>query len=334
MVQGELLGAPDLAVSNARPIPNAQPGDITFADDEQLEAWRHCPAAAAVVPLTAERSRRPIIRVPDPLTAFARIVQAFRGRPAARVGGLHPTAVIDPTAQLGDGVSVGPHAVVGEGAEVGANTRLHAGVVVGRGCRLGADVVLHPHVVLYDDCVLGDRVVVHANAVLGADGFGYRLRDGRHERVPHVGWVEVEEDVEIGAGSTIDRGTFGPTRVGAGTKIDNLVMVAHNCRVGRHNILAGQVGLGGSTTTGEFVVMAGQAGAVDHVRIGDRAVVGARAAVLSDVPTDGRVLGYPARPAGSVKREWATFEHLPAMRKDLKRIKDRLDMTDAAPGSA
>ncbi len=329
-----MLGDADVAISNARPIPDARPGDITFADeDRQLEAWHRSAASAAVVPLTAAAAPRPVIRVPDPLAAFTRIVQAFRGRPTAPPRGIHPTAVVDPSARLCDGVTIGPHAVVGEGAEVGANARLHAGVVVGRGCRLGADVVLHPHVVLYDDCVLGDRVVVHANAVLGADGFGYRLRDGRHERVPHVGWVEVEDDVEIGAGSTIDRGTFGPTRIGAGTKIDNLVMVAHNCRIGRHNILAGQVGLAGSAATGDFVVMAGQAGAVDHVRIGDRAVVGARAAVLDDVPADGRVLGYPARPAGPVKRAWVALEHLPEIRKDVKRIKDSLGLTDTDPGS-
>lgn len=246
--------------------------------------------------------------------------------------GVHPTALVDPTARLGRGVSVGPHAVVGGGSEVGANTRIHAGVVVGRGCRLGDGVVLHPHVVLYDDCVLGDRVTVHPGGVIGADGFGYRTLGGRHEKVPHLGWVELGDDVEVGAGAAIDRGTFGPTVVGAGTKVGGLAMVAHNCRVGRDNRLAAQVGIAGSSTTGDGVEMASQSGAVDHVRVGDRAVVGAHTAVLRSVPDDGRVLGYPARPENAVKRVWAGLDHLPAMRKDLRLIKEHLGLTVA--GSA
>src|SRR5262249_1469007 len=152
--------------------------------------------------------------------------------------------------------------------------------------------------VLYDDCKIGDRAVVHANAVIGADGFGYRLHDGRHVKVPQLGWVEVEDDVEIGAGSTIDRGTFGPTRVGTGTKSHALVMVAHNCRIGRHNVLAAQVGIAGSSTTGDHVVMAGQAGVIDHIQVGDRVAVGAQGAVMKNVPAGARVHGCPARPEG------------------------------------
>ncbi|MBX9580144.1 MAG: UDP-3-O-(3-hydroxymyristoyl)glucosamine N-acyltransferase, partial [Gemmataceae bacterium] len=262
--------------------------------------------------------------------AFAGIVGRLRGRPPAPAGLVDPTAHVHPTARLGPGVSVGPFAVVGEGSEVGPGGVLHAGVVVGRGCRLGADVVLHPRVVLYDDTVLGDRVVVHANAVLGADGFGYRFQDGRHEKVPQLGWVEVEAEVEIGAGSTIDRGTFGPTRIGTGTKIDNLVMIGHNCQIGRHNVLAAQVGVAGSTTTGDYVVMGGQVGVADHVQIGDRAVLAAKTGVIGHVPADARLRGFPARPDGLQKRIWVVQEHLPEMRKDLKRVKERLGLEDAA----
>jgi UDP-3-O-[3-hydroxymyristoyl] glucosamine N-acyltransferase len=216
--------------------------------------------------------------------------------------------------------------VVGEDSEVGANTSVHAGVVIGRGCSVGVDAVLHPHVVLYDDCVLGDRTVVHAGAVIGADGFGYRTVDGRHEKVPQLGWVEIGDDVEVGAGTTIDRGTFGPTRIGAGTKIDNLVMVAHNCRVGRDNLLAAQAGIAGSSTTGDGVVMGGQSGAIDHVVIGDRTVVGAQTAVLRSVPADGRVLGYPARPAWRTKRVWVVLARLPEMRRCLTLVMTRLGL--------
>lgn len=329
-VRGEVLGDGDLPIADARPLADARPGDITLVDDKHLGAWHACPAAAAVAPMSVPVNGRPLIRVADPLMAFAGIVQKLRGRPPAAAGLVDPTAHVHPSARIGGGVSVGPFVVVGEGTEVGPNAVLHAGVVVGRGCRLGADVTLFPRVVLYDDCVLGDRVVVHANAVLGADGFGYRFQDGRHVKVPQLGWVEVEADVEIGAGSTIDRGTFGPTRIGAGTKIDNLVMVGHNCQIGRHNVLAAQVGVAGSCTTGDYVVMAGQVGIADHLTIGEGAVMAAGTGVIAPVPAGARMLGYPARPEGQQKRVWVVQEQLPEMRKELKRVKAALGLGDAA----
>jgi len=333
-VRGEVLGDPDLPIANARAVHVAHPGDITFVDGERYASlWQNCKASAAVVALGVPFNGRTIIRVADPLMAFACIVQRLRGRPADQTHSIHPTAVIHPTASLGAGVSIGPHAVVGEESEIGTNATLHAGVVVGRGCRIGNDTILKPHVVVYDECVLGNRVVVHANAVIGADGFGYRLENGKHVKVPQLGWVEIEDDVEIGACSTIDRGTFGPTCIGAGTKIDNLVMIAHNCQIGRHNLLAGQVGIAGSSTTGEHVVMAGQAGAVDHVEIGDHAVIGARAAILGDISDHSRVLGYPAGPEGPIKRAWVLFERLPDMYKALRLINRHLGLggTDIEP---
>lgn len=329
-VRGEVLGDGDLPIADARPLGHARPGDITLVDAKHLGAWHTCPAAAAVAPASVPVNGRPLIRVADPLMAFAGIVQRLRGRPPAPAGVVDPTAHVHPTAKLAPGVSVGPFAVVGEGTEVGPGTVLHAGAVVGRGCKLGAGVTLYPRVVLYDDCVLGDRVTVHANAVIGADGFGYRFQNGRHEKVPQLGWVEIEADVEVGAGATIDRGTFGPTRIGAGTKIDNLVMVGHNCQIGRHNVLAAQVGIAGSSTTGDYVVMAGQSGLADHLTIGERAVIAAGTGVIANVPAGARMLGYPARPEGHQKRVWVTQDHLPEMRKDLKRLKAAVGLEDAA----
>ncbi|MBN9519674.1 UDP-3-O-(3-hydroxymyristoyl)glucosamine N-acyltransferase [bacterium] len=328
-VRGEVLGDGDLLIEDARVLGDARPGDITFVDGERhAAAWHASPASAAVAPATIPVNGRPLIRVRDPLMAFAEIVRHLRGRPPETAGVIHPSAVVHPTVRLGPGVSVGPFSVIGEDTVVGEGAALHPGVVIGRGCRIGAGTVLHPRVVLYDDCVIGSRVVVHANAVIGADGFGYRPQDGRHVKVPQLGWVEVEDDVEIGAGATIDRGTFGPTRIGAGTKIDNLVMVGHNCQIGRHNILAAQVGIAGSSTTGEYVVMAGQVGVADHIRIGDRAVIAGKSGVICDLPADGRYLGYPARPEALGKRVWVTLDHLPEMRRDLKRVMERLDMGD------
>lgn len=322
LVQGEVLGDGGLPIAGARPLSDARPGDITFVDGPRhLRAWDACPAAAAVVLPAVAAAGRPVIRVADPVMAFARIFQHFHTPLAPDAPAIDPTAHVHPSARIGAGVTAGPFAVVGAGSEVGANATIHAGAVVGRGCRVGADAVLHPRVVLYDGCRLGDRVVVHANAVIGADGFGYRSRQDRHVKVPQLGWVEIDADVEIGAGTTIDRGTFGPTRVGAGTKIDNLVQVGHNCQIGRHNLIVSQVGIAGSVVTGDYVVMAGQSGAVERVRIGDRAVVGAQSGVLKDVPADARVLGFPARPAGPVMRVYAALEELPTLAREVKRLK-------------
>ena len=183
-------------------------------------------------------------------------------------------------------------------------------------------------VVLYDDCVLGDRVVVHACAVIGADGFGYRAQKGQHIKVPQLGWVEIEEDVEIGACSTIDRGTFGPTRIGAGTKIDNLVMIGHNCQIGRHNVLCGQVGIAGSCTTGDHVVMAGQVGVADHVTVGPRVVIGAKSGVPSDIAADSHVLGYPPLPIHEQRRVFVSLRKLPELRDEMRRVKKHIGLED------
>jgi UDP-3-O-[3-hydroxymyristoyl] glucosamine N-acyltransferase len=329
-VRGEVLGDPDQPITDARALTDARPGDITFVeDDKHLHAWHASRASAAVVPTSVPVNGRPIIRVADPLMAFVEIVQHLRGRRPAAAGVIDPAAHVHPTAKVAPGATVGPFAVVGEGAEVGPGTVIHAGVVVGRFCKIGAEVTLHPHVVLYDDCVLGDRVTIHAGAVLGADGFGYRTQNGRHVKVPQLGWVEVGADVEIGAATTVDRGTFGPTHIGAGTKIDNLVQIGHNCRIGRHNVIVSQVGIAGSVTTGDYVVMAGQAGVADHVTIGDRVTLGARSGVVSNIPSDARMFGMPATPDREQKRILVSLEKLPELRKEVKRIKQHLGLDDA-----
>jgi UDP-3-O-[3-hydroxymyristoyl] glucosamine N-acyltransferase len=328
-VRGEVLGDPDLAISNARSLNDAGPGDITFVEtDKNLTAWNASKASAAVVGTSVPVNGRPVIRVADPLMAFADIVKHLRGRPEEPHGLIHATADIHPTARLASGVSVGPFAVIGEGTEIGENSTVQAGVVIGRSCKLGRDTVIHPRVVLYDDCILGDRVIVHSGVILGADGFGYRVQQGRHVKIPQLGWVEIENDVEIGACSTIDRGTFGPTRIGAGTKIDNLVMVGHNCRIGKHNILCGQVGLAGSCTTGDYTVLAGQAGIADHINIGAQVVVGAKSGVLCDIPNGTTVFGYPAGPGHEQMRHTVNLKRIPEIRKDVQRIKDHLGMED------
>jgi UDP-3-O-[3-hydroxymyristoyl] glucosamine N-acyltransferase len=329
LVQGEVQGDGGLLISAARPLGEAKAGDITFVDgDKHLAQLHDSLATAAVVPAAVPLNGKTLIRVNDPLAAFVAIVRLLHGRQELPPSGIDPRAYVHPSAVIGSEPSVHPFAVIGAGSVLGDRCRIHSGVVIGRDCRLGHDVTVYPSAVLYDGTAVGDRTIVHAHAVLGADGFGYRFQEGRHVKVPQQGRVEIGADVEIGAGTTIDRGTFGATTVGAGTKIDNLVQVGHNCQIGRHNIFVSQLGMAGSCTTGDFVVIAGQVGVADHVHIGAGAVIGAKAGVTKDIPAGQRTLGAPATPEREQKRILMSLERLPEIRKDLRRIKQRLGLAD------
>jgi UDP-3-O-[3-hydroxymyristoyl] glucosamine N-acyltransferase len=277
-----------------------------------------------------------LIRVPDPLLAFVTIFQHLQGKRARRPTGIDPRAFIDASAVIGADPSIHGSAVVGADTIIGDHCCLFAGVIIGANCRLGDHVVLYPNVVLYDDTVLGDRVIVHANAVIGSDGFGYRFAKGRHVKVPHMGNVVVGNDVEIGAGSTIDRGAFQSTTIGDGTKIDNLVQIAHNCKIGKHNVFAAQVGIAGSCTTGNYVSMGGQAGVKDHIKIGDGAALGAKTGVFDDVAAGKRMFLYPEVDVRDAGRIIACLKKLPIMRRDLLRVLKELNLTEGgeSPHSA
>jgi UDP-3-O-[3-hydroxymyristoyl] glucosamine N-acyltransferase len=339
LVNGTVHGDGERAIGAAKPVPDAGPRDVTFVENERnVRLLGTCRAAAVVAPasLAARISKLSsvdgieftVVQVNDALTGFAAIMHKLHGQPDPPPHGIDPRAFVHPTAQIGADASILPFATVGEGSVIGARCRLFSGVAVGRNCRLGDDVVLYPHAVLYDNTVLGDRVILHAHAVLGADGFGYRMQDGKHVKSPQFGWVELGDDVEVGAGSTIDRGAFQPTRIGAGTKIDNLVQIGHNCQVGRHNLLVSQVGMAGSCSTGDYVVVAGQAGVADHIHIGAGAIIGARSAVSREVPPGVRFLGVPARPEGEQKRILVSLDRLPAVCRDVRRIKRQLGIPD------
>lgn len=325
-VQGEVVGDPSFEIRAARPLSDSpQADEITVVLDEKYLSQFHASAAgAAVVDPSVPLNGKTLVRVPDPLMAFVTIVQKLHVKPTVVAVGVHPSAVVHPGAQIGPDASIGPHASVGDGTVIGARCRLRAGAVVGNDCRLGDDVALGPNAVVYDRCVLGNRVIVHGNAVIGADGFGFRTIQARHVKVPQVGNVEIGDDVEIGACTTIDRATFGATRIGTGTKIDNLVQIAHNCQIGKHNIFASQVGIAGSVTTGDYVVMGGQVGVADHVRIGDRVMFGAKCGVHKDVASDQKMLGAPATPVAEQLRILMSLEKLPEMRKDIRELKKLL----------
>ncbi len=335
LVRGRLVGDGSVAIQSARPVGEAGPGDITFVDDERYaKLLRASPASAAIVgphfqPIASERGI-PVIEVDDPLSAFLLVRTHLKGEDRPRWTGVHPMAFVAPTARIGENVAIYPFAYVGDGVEVGDGTTLHPGVVVGAGCRIGQNSTLHPNVVLYEGVVLGDRVEVHAGTVLGGDGFGYRMVDGRHVKVPQTGNVEVGHDVEIGANCTIDRGTFEATTIGEGSKIDNLVMIGHNNRIGRHNLLCGQVGIAGSCKTGDYVVMAGQAGIKDHTDIGDRVIVGAQAGVHRNIPSNHQVLGSPAIPVKEQRHIFAMIARLPDMHRQLRELASQVALLTAA----
>jgi UDP-3-O-[3-hydroxymyristoyl] glucosamine N-acyltransferase len=307
LVHGNVVGDGDLVIQSARTLQDAQAGDITFLENaKQVPRLEQSQACAALVPRNLTHPGKTLLQVADPLMAFTVIFQHIHGKAQAAPPGIDPRAVIDPSAQIGEEATIGPFVCVGAGT-VGAN------------CRIGDDVVMQPNVVLYDDTVLGDRIMIHANAVLGADGFGYRFQQGRYVKVPHLSRVIVGSDVEIGACSCIDRGAFEPTRIGDGTKIDNLVQIAHNVQIGKHNILAAQVGIAGSSTTG------------DYVKVGDRTQFGAKTGVFQDVPAGKRMFLSPAHEEHHAGRIMACWRKLPAMRKDLLRVLKHLGLSEQSP---
>jgi len=321
LVDGRLVGDGDLVIYGAAPLGSAVPGQITLLDGsaERSHNLAECQAAAVLAShKSPPQEEVPAILVDDVHAAFAAILKHFNPPRRRRRTGVSPLAVVSPSAKLDEDVDVYPYATIGDEVFIGAGSTIHSGVHVMAGSKIGRDVTIFPGAVLYEDTIVGARCIIHAAAVLGAYGFGYTQVDGRHVLSSQLGNVILGADVEVGAGSTIDRGTYGPTMIGEGTKIDDLVMIAHNCRIGRHNMLCSQVGIAGSTTTGDYVVMAGQVGVRDHVHIGAGAVLGAMAGIINDVPDGKRMIGIPATPEREQKLKQAAFTKLPEMRRELK----------------
>jgi UDP-3-O-[3-hydroxymyristoyl] glucosamine N-acyltransferase len=326
LVGGEVYGDGNLAIRGAAPLRDAEAGHITMLDRADREAClKDCRASAVLAPADLVPNGRPLIRVADVRGAFAIIVSHFRPRRSAAQRGVSPDAFVSFTATFGQDIDIHPRAVIGDDVVIGDRVTIHSGVKIQSGCRIGDDVTIYPNAVLYENTVVGPRCIIHAGVVLGAHGFGYDSSTGIHKLSSQLGNVVLGADVEIGANSTIDRGTYGPTLIGEGTKVDNLVQIAHNCRIGRHNMLCAQVGIAGSTTTGDYVVMAGQVGVKDHVHIGDRAVLGAMAGVISDIPADSQFVGIPATPAREQVVKQAALGKLPEMRKQLKQLEKTVE---------
>jgi UDP-3-O-[3-hydroxymyristoyl] glucosamine N-acyltransferase len=323
-LNGEVLGDGALPITGFAPADAAKKGDLTFAENEAYFARAELSAASAILvssPFTS--SSKSLIRVANARVAFANVLPLFFPE-LTFAAGIHPTAQIAPTAEIDPSVHVGPFCVVGDGVKIQARSVLEGGNHLGANCRLGEDVRLFPRVVLYAQTQVGNRVRIHSGAVIGSDGFGYVFDQGRHLKVPQIGNVVIEDDVEIGANSAIDRAALGSTVIGKGTKIDNLVQVGHNVVLGEHCILCGQVGIAGSTKVGRYVTMAGQAGLAGHLTVGDQVTVGAQAGVMHDIPTGQKWLGAPAQPDRQMKRVFLALQRLPELLQRVHQLEKRL----------
>ncbi|MBI3912270.1 MAG: UDP-3-O-(3-hydroxymyristoyl)glucosamine N-acyltransferase [Armatimonadetes bacterium] len=334
-LQGIVDGDPDLPITSATGVEDARPGSLVRADDGRYrEAALRGPGAALLLDLDADPVDKPAIRVRNPRLAFARLLELFA--PADRPPpGIHPTAVVAEGVEIGDGCAVLPYAVLSSGVRLGKNVVIHAHCVLGEGASIGDDSTLFPHVVLYPGVQVGKRVRVHAGVILGADGFSYVWEEG-HRKVPQVGGVVIGDEVEIGANTCIDRATTGVTQVGQDTKIDNLVQVGHNARIGEQCLIVGQVGLGGSARVGDRAVLGGQVGVKDHAHIGAGAQVAAKSGVWGNIPPCQVVSGDPARPHRERVRALAAAGKLPEALRTLARLEQRvakLEQRLAEPGT-
>ena len=338
LVGGEVVGDPELEVRGVRSLERAGPGELSFvtrpafreqAERSEAGALLVPPALAAGAPgggpPGAGALKRPLLVAEHPTLALARILERFH--PSVRsAAGVHQTAVVDASCEIDPSADVGAYAVIGAGSRVEAAAAVGPHVVVGRGCRIGAGAVLHPHVVLYDATEIGARTVVHAGTVLGADGFGYASHGGEHVKVPQVGRTVIESDVEIGALSAVDRALLEETRVGAGSKIDNLVQVGHNVQIGRGCLLCGQVGVAGSARLGDYVVMGGQSGAADHVRVADGVQAAGKSAILQSVTDEGlQVGGIPAVDLKRWRRQRVRLERLDLLARRVRALEKKLE---------
>jgi len=324
-VGGQLEGDGTITITGAAPLQVAGPGDISFLANPKYASYLETTKAGAVV-VAADAPSPPgaAIRHDNPYLAFAMILELLHPTPQLADRGVHVSAVISADAKVDPTSSVGPLCRIDAGASVGPGTALVSGVYVGAETEVGSDCLIYPNVTLMPGCIVGDRVIIHAGAVVGSDGFGFAPSPEGLHKVRQVGWVEIEEDVEIGANVTIDRGALGPTRIGAGTKIDNLVQIAHNVEIGRHTVIVSQVGISGSTKIGDGVRLGGQVGIVGHIEIGDGASVGAGSGVARSVPAGATHFGAPARDIKHAKREMAAITRLPDLLKRVRALEKKL----------
>jgi UDP-3-O-[3-hydroxymyristoyl] glucosamine N-acyltransferase len=333
---GRIIGDPTVRISAVASLEEAGEGEITFvADKRRMKLLKSCRATALILEdreyATEYRlGAFNLLLVQNPMLAVAKILELFRPLELP-VPGVHASAVVHESALLGPEVSIGASTVVEAGAKIGAHTILMPGVYVGRGAEIGTDSIIYPGAAIRERCSVGSRVIIHCNAVVGSDGFGYTKDGDAYYKIPQTGIVRIGDDVEIGACVTIDRATIGETVIQSGTKIDNLVQIAHNVKVGEHSVIAAQTGIAGSATVGSRVQMGGQSGVNGHIEIGSDAVVGAKAGVVQDMPSGAVYMGFPAIPRGEWLRAQNLFAKLPELKKKLNELKKRIQALEEEP---
>jgi len=327
VVGGTVIGNPALVLQDVNSLALAGPDQLSFITSEKhFKEASASQAGCVIAPPGYSSANKTVIVHEHPKVAFAKVMWLFHPEQAA-ARGIHPTAVVDPSAVIGSEVSIGPHVTIGKHAMIGDRVVIGPGAVVGAQVRIGKETRIAPNVTLYDGVQIGAKVLIHAGTVIGADGFGFVFDEGRHLKVPQLGNVIIEDEVEIGANCTIDRATFGSTVIGQGTKTDNLVHVAHNVTVGKHVLLVAQVGIAGSSKIGNYVTLAGQVGIADNVRIGDSTIVGAQSGVFPNkrIGPNQIIWGSPANPLEEEKLQRASLSFLPKFLERLKQLEQRLE---------
>lgn len=330
LIEGKVIGDPNIVITGISGIKEASAGDITFLANPKYASLADKTLASAIIAsCDAPVLPKPAILTENPSLAFVKIVEVFSSHPAARPTGVHPSAVLGKNVSLGKNIAIGPYSVIEEGASLGDHTVIYSGCFVGSGTKIGSHALIYPNVSIRERITIGERVIIHSGAVIGSDGFGFVAIKGIHHKIPQIGTVEIGDDVEIGANVTIDRARFDKTMIGSGTKIDNLVQIAHNVVIGENSIIVAQVGISGSTVVGNSVTLAGQAGIVGHITIGDRAVVMAKSGVTKSVAADTMVWGIPAKPENIAKRVNACIQSLPKLFETVARLKKKIEELEA-----
>jgi UDP-3-O-[3-hydroxymyristoyl] glucosamine N-acyltransferase len=325
LVGGELSGQGERRIRGLAALETAGPEEVSFLANAKYERHMAQTRAAAVIVAADYQGPGPaLIRCKDPYFAFCQAMVAFYGFRQGHFDGIDKRAHIDPSAKIAPNVKVAAFVTIAPNCAVGEGTMIYPSVYIGPNCRIGRDCILYPNVTLYDGCILGDRVTIHAGASIGQDGFGYATHGGKHEKIPQVGWVELGDDVEIGACCAIDRASLGPTVIAAGTKFSNLVAIGHGAKVGKHCLMVAQSGIAGSTVVGNYCVFGGQSGAEGHIKIGDGVQVAAQTGVVGDVPAGIQIGGSPSMPLPQVRRVWMALSRLPQLRTAVRRLTQEL----------
>ena len=323
-IQGQVEGDGSVVLTGLAPADCSRPGDLTFAENETYFARaEQSEASAILVGANFTSSKKPLIRVSNARAAWAKVLTLFFPLPAFAPG-IHPTAIIAASSQIDASAHIGPYCVIGEKVRIGSRAVLHGGSHIGAECQIGEGVQLFPRVTLYARTQVGNRVTIHAGTVIGADGFGYVFDDGVHRKIPQIGNVIIQDDVEIGANVAIDRAALGSTVIGKGTKIDNLVQIGHNVGTGEHCLICALVGIAGSVQLGNYVTLGGQVGLAGHIKIGNQVTLGAQSGVKDNIPDGEKWLGSPAQPDRATKRQWIALQQLPELLKRVAELETRL----------